>query len=122
MKRVLPISSLLAAVAALLFSADITGTWKGQLVAADRDRELTFDFAVKGEALSGTVSGMADHPLEIQAGKLEGEAVTFWVQSEYQGQAVKLMFKGQVSGSEIRFHISNEEGSWSTELVAKKSS
>ena len=65
---------------------------------------------------------MADHPLEIQAGKLEGEAVTFWVQSEYQGQAVKLMFKGQVSGSEIRFHLSNEEGSWSTELVAKKSS
>ena len=56
MKRVLPISSLLAAVAALLFSADITGTWKGQLVGADRDRELTFDFAVKGEALSGTVT------------------------------------------------------------------
>jgi len=34
-----------------------------------------------------------------------------WIQSEYQGQTVKLVYKGQVSGSEIRFSIGNKEGS-----------
>ena len=122
MKRGLLVCFLLVLLGTLLFAADVTGQWKGQLVGADRERELTFDLAAKGDALTGTVSGLADHPLEIKAGKIEGEVVSFWVQSEYQGQPVKLMYKGQVSGSEIRFKMSNEEGSWSTDLVAKKGS
>jgi hypothetical protein len=61
-------------------------------------------------------------PLEIKAGKIGGEAVSFWVQSEYQGQAVKLMYQGQVSGDEIRFKMSNEEGNWSTDPVVRKGS
>jgi len=65
---------------------------------------------------------MLDHPLEIKDGKIQGDTVTFWIQSEYQGQPVKLVYKGQVSGGEIRFTMGTEEGSWSTEIVAKKSS
>jgi opacity protein-like surface antigen len=122
MKRALLLSALLALFATLVFCADITGKWKGTFAGGDQERELTFDFAVKGDALTGTVSGMLDHALEIKDGKIQGDSVTFWIQSEYQGQPVKLMYKGQVSGSEIRFSMGNEEGSWSTDLVAKKSS
>ena len=122
MKRALALTGFLALLATLLFSADITGKWKGMFVGADRDRELTFDFTVKGEALTGSVTGMLDHAVEIKEGKVQGNAVTFWIQSEYQGQAVKLVYKGQFSGSEIHFTIGNEEGSWSTDFLAKKSS
>jgi hypothetical protein len=122
MKRGLVLSALVALLATLLFSADVTGKWKGLFAGGDRDRELTFDFAAKGETLAGTVSGMLDHPLEIKDGKIQGDAVTFCIQSEYQGQAVKLIYKGQVSGTEIRFRVGNEEGTWGTEILAKKSS
>ena len=122
MKRAWFLFTLLALLTTLLFSADITGKWKGMFVGADSDRELTFDFTVKGEALTGTVSGMLDHAVEIKDGKIQGSAVTFSILSEYQGQAVKLLYKGQVSAGEIHFTIGNEEGGWSTELVAKKSS
>ena len=122
MKRALILPALLASAAALLLSADITGKWKGSFTGGDQERVLTFDFAARGDALSGTVSGMLDHPLEIKDGKIQGDAVTFWIQSEYQGQPVKLVYKGKVSAGEIHFTLGNEEGSWSTELVAKKSS
>jgi hypothetical protein len=122
MKRVLRLTALLTSLTALLFSADLTGKWKGMFGGADQDRELTFDLAAKGETLSGTVSGLLDHPLEIKEGKVQGDAVTFWIQSEFQGQPVKLICKGQVKGSEIRFNVGNEEGSWSTEMAVKRAS
>lgn len=122
MKRAFILTGILALLATLMFAADITGKWKGSFTGGDQERVLTFDFAAKGEALSGTVSGMLDHPLEIKDGKIQGDAVTFWIQSEYQGQQVKLVYKGKVSAGEIQFTMGNEEGSWSTELVAKKSS
>ena len=40
--------------------------------------------------------------------------------AEYQGQAIKLVFKGQVLESEIHFTMGLDDGSWSTDLVAKK--
>jgi len=121
MKRALILTVVVAFLAALLAAADISGKWRGSFTGGDQDRQLTFDFAARGEALTGTVSGMLDHALEIKEGKIQGDAVTFWIQSEYQGQPVKLVFKGKVSGGEIQFTLGNQEGSWSTELTAKKS-
>jgi hypothetical protein len=121
MKQLSRLALGLVVVATLLFAADITGKWKGALTGADQERPLTFDLTVKAGAVTGTVAGLADHALEVKDGKVTGDAVTFWVQSEYQGQPVKLMYKGQISGNEIHFNISNEEGSWNTDLVAKKS-
>jgi hypothetical protein len=122
MKRASVLTALLAIVTTVLLAADISGKWKGAFAGGDREREITFDFAVKGEALTGTVNGMLDRALEIKDGKIQGDTVTFWIQSEYQGQPVKLVYKGQVSGNEIRFRMGNEEGPWGTDLVAKKTS
>jgi hypothetical protein len=40
--------------------------------------------------------------------------------AEYQGQAIKLVFKGQVLESEIHFTMGLDDGSWSTDLIVKK--
>jgi len=40
--------------------------------------------------------------------------VSFWAMSQYQGQAIKLVFKGQVLESEIHFTMGLDDGSWST--------
>lgn len=120
MKRALVLVVSLLLPAAMLRAADISGKWKGQFQGGDSTRELAFDFKVQGENLTGTVTGLLDKALEIKDGKVQGDTATFWVMSEWQGQPVKLVFKGQVSGSEIRFTMGTEDGGWSTEVTAKR--
>jgi hypothetical protein len=118
MKRARFIFISMALLAATLAAADINGKWKGPMQAGDR--ELTFDLKADGARLTGTVSGLVDKALEIKDGKVEGDTVSFWVMSEYQGQPVKLVYKGQASANEIRFNMGTEDGSWGTEIAAKR--
>ena len=120
MKRALALVVPCLLLAAMLAAADISGKWKGQFQGGDSTRELAFDFKVQGENLTGAVTGLRDKALEIKDGKVQGDSVTFWVMSEWQGEPVKLVFKGQLSGSEIRLTMGTEDGGWSTEVTAKR--
>jgi hypothetical protein len=40
--------------------------------------------------------------------------------AEYQGQPIKLVFKGQVLESEIHLTMGLEDGIWGTDVVVKK--
>jgi len=122
MKRALTLVGSFVLLAATLQAADISGKWKGQFQGGDTTRELAFDFKAEGEKLTGTVTGLRDKALEVKDGKVQGDTVSFWVMSEWQGEPVKLVFKGQVSGNEIRFTMGTEDGGWSTEVTAKRSS
>jgi hypothetical protein len=107
-------------LAATVAAADISGKSKGQMEGADR--ELAFEFKVAGETLTGTVSGLLDRALEIKEGKVQGDTVSFWVMSEWQGEPVKLVYKGKLAGEEIRFTMGTEDGGWSTDLTVKRTS
>lgn len=111
------VSLALAAVAA---DADVTGTWKGNLETDDGSRELTFDLKANGDKLTGTVAGLLDRALDIDEGKVEGATLTFSVISESDGNAVKLVYKGEWEGDEIKLTMGTEDGSWSTELKVKR--
>jgi opacity protein-like surface antigen len=120
MKSLLALSLCLLFAAGALVAADIGGKWKGQFQGGDSTREIAFDFKVNGEALTGVVSGLRDKTLEIKDGKVQGDAVSFWVQSEWQGEPIKLVYKGKISGNEIQFTMGTEDGGWSTEITAKR--
>ena len=119
MKRVLSIFSFIVLLGATLAAADISGKWKGQMQGGG-ERELTFDFKADGEKLAGSVSGLIEKALDIKDGKIQGDTISFWVMSEYQGQPVKLVYKGQTAAGEIRFTMGTEDGSWGTELTVKR--
>ena len=118
MKRATFLWTAVALLAGILPAADVTGKWKGQMQTGNR--ELTFDLKADGGKLTGTVTGLIAKPVEIKDGKVQGDVVEFWVMSEYQGQPVKLVYKGQASGSEILFNMGTEDGSWGTEVAAKR--
>ena len=40
--------------------------------------------------------------------------------TEYQGNPIKLVYRGKVSSDEINFEFGTEDGSWGTPVVAKK--
>lgn len=101
-------------------AADVTGKWKGTLEGQNGSREITFNLKADGASLSGTVVGLLDRALDVQEGKVQGSTITFSVMSEWEGNPVKLVYKGELSGDEIRFAMGTEDGSWSTELTAKR--
>jgi hypothetical protein len=122
MKRTLTFLGSLSLLTMLLCGADATGKWKGSFDAGGESRQITFDLKTSGDTVTGTIAGMPEKTSEIKEGKLQGSNVSFWFMTEYQGNPIKLVCKGQLSGDEIKFSMGLEDGQWSTEFVAKKGS
>jgi hypothetical protein len=101
-------------------AADITGKWTAQVPGRDgQTREQTFTFKVEGEKLTGTTTGMGgDQP--ITDGTVKGDAISFTVVANFQGQEAKILYKGTIAGEEIKFTRQREGGDRVTEFVAKK--
>ena len=119
MKRTLVLTGLWILLAGLASAADLTGKWQGSFKFNEQAVPLTFELKGATE-ISGTVTGLPSGVAQIKEGKLDGENLSFWIMIEYQGNPVKLVYKGKVAGDEIRFMFGTEDGSWGSELVAKK--
>ena len=89
---------LLAAVAA--FAADVSGKWVAQVPGRNgQAREVTFNLKADGGSLTGTVSGRGgDNP--IADGKIDGDNISFTQTMEFNGNSVKLIYKGKISGDQ----------------------
>ncbi len=119
MKRNLALTVLLLLLAGIASAADVAGKWEGSFKFNDQDVPVSIELKGTTE-ISGTVNGLPGGAAQIKEGKLDGENLTFSIMIEYQGNPVKLVYKGKVSGNEIKFTFGTEDGSWGTELVAKK--
>ena len=122
MRRFLRIVGLVAFLAVLpaANAADASGTWKGAFDFQGSNVPLTFHFTVANGAITGTVEGLPTTPAEIHEGKLDGDTVSFWVNTDYQGQTYKLVYKGKASAGQIAFTFGTDDGSWSTDMTATK--
>jgi autotransporter translocation and assembly factor TamB len=110
---------LFGSLTSLLYSADINGTWKSE---AGNGPQWVFNFKADGSKVTGTMQGTEGKERPINEGKLEGDAISFSVDSEWQGQPITLLFKGKVSGNEMQLRVDTEDGSWGTDVVVKRSS
>ena len=97
-----------AALATAGFAADVTGKWTAEVPGRDgQTRTSTFDFKVEGEKLSGTTSGMqGDMP--IADGTAKGDDIAFKVIANFNGNEMKLVFKGKVAGDVIKMTRTRE--------------
>ena len=122
MRNFLRMVGLVAFLAVLLAAnaADASGTWKGAFDFEGSNVPLTFHFTVANGAIRGTVEGLPTTPAEIHEGKLDGDTVSFWVNTDYQGQTYKLVYKGKISAGQIAFTFGTDDGSWGTEMTATK--
>ncbi|HEV2132922.1 MAG TPA: hypothetical protein VGR47_01540 [Terracidiphilus sp.] len=101
-------------------TADVTGTWKGSFDYDGNNVVLTFHLTAASGVVTGTVEGLPTTPAEVHEGKLDGDTVTFWVLTDYQGQTYKLVYTGKVSAEKIAFNFGTDDGGWSTTLTATK--
>jgi hypothetical protein len=100
--------------------ADITGTWKGSFASQGTNFSVTLHLTNAAGVVTGTVEGLPTTPAEIHEGKLDGDTVSFWLNTDYQGQNYKVICKGKVSAATIAFTLGLEDGSWSTDMTATK--
>ena len=110
---------MLACAAALVVvasAADVTGKWTAQVPGRGGEtRETVFTFKADGAKLTGT---MGETP--ISDGKISGDDISFSVNANFGGNDIKLLFKGKVSGSEIKFTREREGGNRTQEFSAKR--
>lgn len=103
-----------------LWAADPSGAYKGAFEFNGSSTPVTLNLKIAGTSVTGTVEGLPTSPAEIKDGKIDGDAITFSVNTEYQGQTYKLVYKGKVSGDHIDFDFGTDDGSWGTTLSVKK--
>ena len=77
--------------------------------AGDSPVPLTFAFKQDGEKLTGTVTGPGG-PLELNEGKVVGDKVTFYVQTDMGGKLTKFISEGVIKGEEITLNIRADGG------------
>jgi hypothetical protein len=112
--------ALLVSVVPSLRAADISGTWKGAFDFQGSSMPVTLNLKAADAAVTGTVEGLPTSPAEIHDGKIDGDSVSFWVNTDYQGQTYKLIYKGKISGDSIAFEFGTEDGSWGTTLTVNR--
>jgi hypothetical protein len=125
MRNFLRIAGLIALMAVVpgARAADVSGTWKGAFDFEGTSMPLTFHLTVASGSVTGTVEGLPTTPAEIHDGKVDGDTVTFWLNTNYHGQTFKLVYTGKISavGDEIAFLFETEEKSWSAQMSAQRS-
>jgi len=112
---------LVLAAISVAWAADLNGKWVAQVPGRNgQTRETTFNFKVEGSKLTGTVSGrQGDNP--ISDGTIKGDDVSFTVVANFNGNEIKLLYKGKVSGDELKLSRTREGGDQpAQEFTAKR--
>ena len=92
-------------IACLAFGADVAGKWTGQMQTRGETVNATFVFTNEGGKVTGTMTGPQGE-VALQDVKLEGDQISF----TSTGGNAKIVFKGTVSGDEIKMSRMREGG------------
>jgi hypothetical protein len=101
-RRIFSFATVWLAALAPLFGADITGTWTASFDTQVGVQNYTYTFKVDGNKLTGTAK--SEHgTIQITDGSVNGDDVSFVENLNYQGMPLRIVYKGKVSGDEVKF-------------------
>ena len=110
-------------LAAGLQAADISGQWQAQIPGRDGNlMDMTFQFKVSGEQLTGSIENQYGER-QISDGKISGDDLSFTVNIDAGGNQMTFLYKGKVTGNEIKFNRERKGGEGGTakvDFVAKR--
>ncbi len=93
----------IALLAISAFAADVTGKWKTSFTMPNGNaREGVMTLKADGDKLSGTLEGGRGGAAPITDGKISGDDISFAVTRNFNGNDVKINYKGKVSGNTMR--------------------
>lgn len=93
----------IALLAVSAFAADVTGRWKTSFTMPNGNtREGVLNLKADGDKLSGTMEGGRGGAASITDGKVSGDDISFAITRNFNGNEVKINYKGKVSGNSMR--------------------
>jgi hypothetical protein len=110
--------SLALVLAIPAIAADFAGKWTASFDTQIGVQNYTYTFKVDGAKLTGTAESQFGKT-EITEGTVKGDEISFVENLDFQGNAVKIVYKGKISGDEIKF-TRNVADMADEELVAKR--
>jgi autotransporter translocation and assembly factor TamB len=119
--RRLPLTlvAALMLIAGLAFSAEVTGTWTAAIDTQIGVQNYTYTFKAEGGKLTGTAKSQFGET-QIAEGAVNGDEISFVENLDFQGQPLRIVYKGKISGDEIKF--TRQVGDVASEdFVAKRS-
>jgi hypothetical protein len=103
-------------------AADISGKWSGDM--PTRGGEMTpttFTFKADGDKLTGSMTGPQGE-VQLQEGKIAGDQISFTTTLNFGGNDVKIVYKGTVSGNQIKMTREREGSGQAREFTVKRAS
>ena len=102
---------ILLAFVVSAWAADVAGKWIAEAPSNQGTSEITLIFKVDGTTLTGTLdNSVMPGAIEIKDGKIQDNDISFHVLRLFGENEMKVVWKGQVSGDEIRFTRAIEGG------------
>lgn len=89
-------------VAGVAFGADIDGKWAGQYNSGMGDpMQMDFTFKADGATLTGTAPGGPGATIPLKNGKIDGNNISFTVETSMGETQMKFNYKGVLSGDTL---------------------
>jgi alpha-N-arabinofuranosidase len=121
------IPALLLSLALLpwsVFAADITGVWKSEFDSQIGQQKYTFTLKQDGTSLTGKANsevGDQKREAELQAGKVEGDTVSFVELLNFQDNEIQVRYSGKLSADANEIKFTREVGEFAREeIVARR--
>lgn len=108
------------ALAALLRAADPSGRWTATFTTEVGEQQYTFEFKVKGSALTGTAKSNLLGESELAEGKVDGDKISFVENANFQGMPLKITYSGTMTSADEIAFTRNVADLANEKLVAKR--
>ena len=102
-------------------AANVAGEWKAEFETQIGVQKYTYTLKQDGDKVTGKAnSDIAGEKreVELKEGKLDGDTLTFVEIFDFQGNQVRIEYKGKIAGDEIKF--TRNVGEFATEQFAAK--
>jgi hypothetical protein len=109
--------AVLLLVAGMAFAADIDGKWTGEIDFGGQKMPVEYTFKAEGATLTGSTQIM-ENPVSIKDGKIDGNNVSFSLTFGEGEQAMKIDYKGVLTGDQLK--LTFDMMGQSTDLILKK--
>jgi len=101
-------------------AADLAGKWAGDVPGrGGATAPATFTLKVDGEKLTGSMTG-AQGELPLQEGKVSGSQVSFSTTIDAGGNSIKILYKGTLSGDQLKMTREREGSGQVLEFTLKR--
>jgi enterochelin esterase-like enzyme len=102
-------------------AADVTGTWKSEFDSQIGRQKYTYTLKQEGDEITGKANSEINEQkreTELSEGKVEGDKVSFVEMLNFNGNEIRITYKGTIANNEMKF--TREVGTFAKEEIVLK--